>query len=430
MSFAEHAAAPAGAPPNAPQDAPPAHPPVRFLDRATPPHIATLVAMAALSALAMNMFLPSMPGIARWFGADYALIQLAVSGYLAVTGVLQLVIGPLSDRYGRRPVALTAFAIFTLASIGCVLAPNVETFLAFRGLQGAVAAGMVLSRAIVRDLHEPAAAASMIGYVTMGMSLAPMASPMLGGLLEELFGWQANFLVMAALGAATLALAWADLGETNRAPSPSLLAQARGYPELVRSQRFWGYALVTAFTSGAFFAFLGGAPFVASVMLGMEPARLGFYFGFIALGYLAGNFVTGRVARRAGIDRMLIWGTTLTLAAVSLPPILYAAGLRHPMAIFGPLLAVGLGNGLTMPNAMAGFLSVRPHLAGAASGLGGALMIGGGAALAATTGALLGPETGPYPLLLMMLGASAMALVCTLWVLRVSRRKGPVGAEP
>ncbi len=404
----------------------PARPKVRFLDRRSPPHIFTLVAVAGLPALSMNIFLPSLPGMAQWFDTDYAVMQLSISGYLAVTGVLQLVIGPLSDRFGRRPVLLWSLAVFLLATVACIFAPNVETFLFFRFCQATVASGMVLSRAIVRDLHPPAQAASMIGYVAMGMAVAPMLAPMLGGAVEQVLDWRGNFAAIIVFGVITLALVWSDLGETNANTSSSLLDQTRSYPELIRSLRFWGYALTNAFTSGAFFAFLGGAPYVASVSLGMEPAELGFYFGFIACGYMMGNFLSARYSTRAGINRMLLAGTLISLAAICVSIALFIAGYVHPLSLFAPILVMGLGNGLTMPNAMAGFLSVRPHLAGSASGLGGALMIGGGAGVSAATGAMLGPETGPYPLLGMMGLMAALSLLATLWVIRVARNRGPL----
>ena len=153
---------------------------VRFLDRTTRPHIATLVAIAGVSALSMNIILPSLHGIAEWYGADYALAQLALSAYLGAVALLQIVIGPLSDRYGRRPVLLGAIAVFMAATVGSLLATDIYWFLGFRFVQAVIAAGMVLSRAIVRDIATPERAASMIGYVTMGMTLVPMIGPIIG----------------------------------------------------------------------------------------------------------------------------------------------------------------------------------------------------------------------------------------------------------
>lgn len=409
-------------------DAPAAAP--VWLDRATPPHIVTLVALAGLSALNMNVFLPSLPAMARDLGADYAVIQLAVSGYLAATAALQLFIGPLSDRYGRRRVLVGSLLIFLAASLGCTLAPTVEIFMVFRMISAAVVSGMVLSRAIVRDLAPPDQAASMIGYVTMGMSLAPMVGPMIGGFIGEALGWRANFALLFLLGGGVLALTLADLGETNRARFAGFGAQLAAYPELMRSRRFWGYTAVAAFASGAFFAFLGGAPYVASQVLGMTPAETGFYFGFVALGYAVGNFFSGRFATRVGLNGMIALGGGVAMAGIALAVALFAVTEGGPLALFGPILLLGLGNGVCLPSAMAGSLSVRPHLAGSASGLGGALMIGGGAALAAITGALLGPETGVWPLLWMMGGSSLLALVAVGYVRVVERARGPLpGAE-
>ncbi len=394
-----------------------------WLDRTTPPHVATLVLMTGVSALNMNMVVPSLPSLAAYFAADYSLVALTVSAYLGLTAVLQLAIGPLSDRYGRRPVMLGCFAIFLLGTLGCMLAQTIEVFLGFRLLQATVASAFVLSRAIVRDMVGPDEAASLIGYVTMGMSVAPMISPMIGGYLDEHFGWQSVFAFTLLAGAVTLGLLWADMGETNRSPSTSFMAQFRAYPELFRSLRFWGYSLTAALASGTFFAFLGGGPWVASEILGMGPAELGFYFGFIAVGYMLGNFLSGRYASRIGLNRMMLFGGIVTTFGTGLALLFFAAGLGTPLAFFGAVTFVGLGNGLCLPSANAGIVSVRPHLAGSASGLGGALMIGGGAALSVLVGALLGPASGPWPLLWLMLASGAGSIVATLWVIDVARRR-------
>ncbi len=394
-----------------------------WLDRRTPPHVMTLVALTGVSALNMNMILPSLPSLAAYFDADYAVVALAVSAYLGLTAVLQLIIGPLSDRYGRRPVLLCCFGIFLAATLGCMLAPSIEVFLAFRMMQATVASAFVLSRAIVRDMVEPDQAASLIGYVTMGMSLAPMIGPMIGGFIDEAFGWRAVIGLTLALAVAAAALIWADLGETNRTPSASFGAQVRAYPELIRSQRFWGYALTSALASGAFFAFLGGGPWVATQVLGMSPSQLGFHFGFIAVGYMFGNFMSGRYASRVGINRMMLLGGTITSLGLATTLGLLALGDITPLGFFGTVMFVGLGNGLVLPSANAGIVSVRPHLAGSASGLGGALMIGGGAALAVLAGALLGPETGAWPLIWLMFACSVLGSVSTLWVMHVARMR-------
>ncbi|WP_417425030.1 multidrug effflux MFS transporter [Hoeflea sp.] len=393
----------------------------KFLDRTTPPHIVTLVVISGLSALNMNLFLPSLPGIATHYHADYALVQLAVSGYLGFTAILQLLIGPLSDRYGRRPVMLISLVIFLVATALIPLAPTVESFLVIRMLQASVVSGLVLSRAIIRDVVDTDQAASMIGYVTMGMTIAPMLGPALGGVLDEMFGWQSTFVALFLAGLAVLALAAADLGETNQHRSKSMLRQFGAYPELARSRRFWGYTLTATFASGAFFSFLGGGPFVATEILGMTPSELGFYLVFVAVGYMGGNFISGRYASRIGINRMMISGGLIATSGMILSLVLFLAGLWHPFSFFGPILLVGLGNGITLPSANAGIVSVRPQLAGSASGMGGAMIIGGGAAMASLAGAILSAETGPYPLILVMLVSSIFGIFAALYVLKVER---------
>ncbi len=393
-----------------------------WLDRQTPPHIATLVLIAGVAALNMNIFLPSLPSMAAFFQADYALVQLTVSAYLGVTAILQLVIGPLSDRYGRRPVLIVSIVVFLLATLGCVLATNIYVFLTFRLIQASVAGGLVLSRAIVRDMVDTARAASMIGYVTMGMSLVPMVGPLIGGILDETFGWQASFLFTGLFGVIVLAIVAIDLGETISEKSGSFGSQVAAYPELLTSRRFWGYSLTAAFASGAFFAFLGGGPYVASEVLQVSPALVGFYFGFPACGYMLGNFLSGQYVQRVGINEMMLAGSIVAAAGMALSLLLFIAGFTHPLALFGPIFFLGLGNGMCLPSANAGIVSVRPNLAGSASGLGGALMIGGGAGLSAVTGALVNPETGVWSLLGMMLASATAGILATLYVISVERR--------
>ena len=280
-----------------------------WLDRTTPPHVVTLVLMTGVAALNINMVLPSLPSIAAHYDADYGVAALAISAYLGLTALLQLVIGPLSDRFGRRPVLLGCFAVFLAATVGCILAPSIEVFLGFRLLQATVAVGL---RAQPGDrarhgADRPGGEPDRLrhhGHVADADGRAddrrlPRRELRLAGgvrLHLRVRRWSA------------LALIWADLGETNLAPSASFAAQFRAYPELLRSRRFWGYSATAALASGAFFAFLGGGPWVASEVLGMSPSQLGFHFGFIAVGYMVGNFVSGRYAGGVGLNRMMLVG--------------------------------------------------------------------------------------------------------------------------
>jgi DHA1 family bicyclomycin/chloramphenicol resistance-like MFS transporter len=252
----------------------------------------------------------------------------------------------------------------------------------------------------------------------MGMSLVPMFAPTLGGVLQEAFGWRATFWFICAFGVALGALCWFDQGETNRSGGMSFRAQLTQYPHLFASPRFWGYALAAAFSSGAFFAFLGGAPYVATQVYGQPPTVTGFLFGIPAVGYFLGNFASGKLAVRVGINRMVLIGTMILVIGMSLSLIVSFAGYGSAFSFFAFCTFVGAGNGLVLPNATAGLLSVRPHLAGTASGVGSAIMIGGGAGLATIAGLLLERGNSAYPLQWIMLLSVVCALISILYVMR------------
>tara|TARA_R110002110_G_scaffold77667_5_gene204015 strand:- start:48 stop:1178 length:1131 start_codon:yes stop_codon:yes gene_type:complete len=363
----------------------------------------------------MNIFLPSLPQMAAYFGTDYAVMQLSVPLYLLFSAVLQLFIGPISDNLGRRRVMIWGLSLFLVATLGCIFTSNATVFLMFRVGQAVIATAMVLSRAVIRDLYTQDQSASMIGYVTMGMALVPMVAPAVGGAIEQYFDWHVTFWTMFAVGGGILALVITDMGETARPSGKTLMGQFSEYPELLRSRRFWGYALAAGFSSGAFFAYLGGAPFVGSTVFGLDPFWLGIYFGSPAIGYFTGNFLTGRYATRFGVNTMVLWGCLANAIGGSISLLIFLSGHGTATTFFGMMTLVGLGNGLCIPNATAGMLSVRPHLAGTASGLGGAIMIGGGSGLAVLAGVLLTPETGAYPLLVLML-LTAISGVASIWM--------------
>ena len=390
------------------------------------PHILTLVIATASSALAMNVFLPSLPSIARDLSTDYAVVQLMVSIYLFATAGLQLFIGPASDLLGRRPVLLGCLAIFVISSLLAVFAQSIEMLLVMRFFQAFAAGGMVISRAVVRDTVDSDEAASRIGYITMGMALVPMVAPAFGGLLDEFYGWRASFILTLVYGLVAMLVVYLDLNETNRTPIASLSAQFKVYPELIASRRFWSYTLTAAFTAGAFFAFLGGGPYVASEMLGISPSTYGFYFVLVSIGYMVGNFLTARFSTRVGRNKLMITGNVAAAFGGLLGILLFALGFDHPVSLFLPTGLVGIGNGMSLPTAYAGIVSVRPKLAGSASGLGGAIQMGGGAVLSILAGAMLSVESGPYPLFAVMFGSSILAICATLYGMHVDRIAGPL----
>ncbi len=391
--------------------------PARFLDRHSQPHIVTLILLASIGAVTMNMFLPSLPAMATHFNTSTATMGLAVGVYLGASAVFQILSGPLSDMIGRRPIVLWSLAIFIAASVAINFAPNLTTFFILRALQAVAGTTMVLSRAIVRDTTSTEKAGSRIAYVTMGMSIVPMISPAIGGYIETHFGWQGNFWMLGLIGAMCFAIAFMDQGETAPSTSKNAWAQFQHYPALLTSQRFWGYCLASSLGSGAFFAYIGGAPFVGSVIYGLSPQQLGLYFGAPALGYFVGNFLSGRYSTRFGIDTMVTCGLLITLFGLSMSFAISAASLGSAKAFFGFMTLVGLGNGMTIPNATAGMLSIKPELAGTASGLGSAIMIGGGAALSAIAGLQLQGATSDLPLIELMLVSVFAGLLCILYVM-------------
>ncbi|MPZ08837.1 MAG: Bcr/CflA family efflux MFS transporter [Kiloniellaceae bacterium] len=394
-----------------------------FHSAATPPRLSTLVLLSALSVVSLNMFLPSLSNIAVEFQADYALVNLSIAGYAAMTAMLQLVMGPLSDRFGRRLVILAALVIFMLASLGCLSATDIRTFLFFRMMQGPIISGYAVSLAVIKDSAPAQKAASLMGYVAMAWAVAPMLAPMFGGALDELFGWRASFWAFFGLGGIVLGLCWFDLGETNKTPSETFVKQFRTYPELFRSRRFWAYALCMAFSTGAFYVFLGGAPLVAATVLEISPATLGFYMGTITAGFVLGSFLSGRFAARQALTTMMIAGRIVACAGLVLGLALLLGGVVHVASLFGACVFVGVGNGLTMPSSSAGAMSVRPALAGSASGLSGALTVAGGALMSAISGAILTEANAAYAMLGVMLLSSLLGLAAALYVLRLDRRE-------
>ncbi len=399
--------------------------PARFLDAASPPHILTLILATGLGSLALNLFLPSLPTIAAFYAADIATVQLAVSLYLAASAVLQPVIGPLSDRYGRRPVLIVCVALAIVATIGAIYAPTIEWFLACRIGQAVSVAGMVIGRAAIRDTVGMAGAASKIGYVTMAMAVAPMLGPIIGGWLDELYGWQSTFWLIAGFGVVALVMVVADMGETNAHRGASFASQLAAYPELMRSRRLWGYTATATFSSGAFFAFVGGGPFLANEYFNLRPSEFGLYFAFAPVGYILGNFLSGRFSRRVGVNVMIAIGAAAMAAGLAAAVALSLLDLRSPVAFFGFMSFVGLGNGIALPNSMAGIVSVRPRLSGAASGLGGFLQLGGAAAVSVVGGHLVGPQTGATPLSILMFACALASLVAALYVVRVAASLPP-----
>lgn len=374
------------------------------------------------------MFLPSLENIARDLKTDYALVSVAIAGYLAVTAVIQLIAGPLSDRFGRRPVLLVALTIFCISSIVCSLAQNIWVFLTFRMLQGSVTAGFTLSLAIVRDTNPPREAAGLIGYITMSMAIAPMLGPVLGGILDSTFGWRTSFYFYAFFGIVLLLLCWFDLGETRKGHGDGEQEERDNFTALLRERRFFAYAICTAFSTGAFYIFLAGAPLAATATFGVTTVQLGFLIGSITMGFSAGGFLAGRFAATVSLPTMMLIGRIVACSGLTFGLLLLISGWLSPWVFFGSTLFVGIGNGLTMPSSNSGAMSVRPDLAGSAAGLVGASTLAGGAILTSLTGAAVVEDSSPEIVIALMLASSLIGLIAATGAL-IFERNGSIATH-
>jgi DHA1 family bicyclomycin/chloramphenicol resistance-like MFS transporter len=305
-------------------------------------------------------------------------------------------------------------SLFVLATLLAPFSPTIETLIAIRVVMGATGCvGIVLGRAIVRDLFDRRQAASMLGYVTMGLAVAPMVAPVIGGLLQQAFGWTSIFWFMGLMGIGCVAVTLLYVPETNLHPTPriSFASMLSDFGQLVRSPDFLLFTANSGLTTGVFLAFIGGAPYVAEQILGLSPAVYGIWFGAGPVGYVVGNFLSGRFSERFGVARMILVGSVLALIAASLAPALFYAGYGGAPALFLPIVALGLANGIALPSSISGAVSVRPEIAGAASGLSGAAQIGTGAILSTAAGALLTGSGSAMPLFALMVTAAILALL-------------------
>ena len=290
-----------------------------------------------------------------------------------------------------------------------MVAPTVEFLILGRIAQAlGGCAGMVLTRAIVRDIYTRDRAASVLAYIVMAMAVAPAIAPAIGGYLESWFGWQASFLFVAVFGALVLAAATRWLHETNfqRIEGASVGAMIGIYGRLARQPVYAGYALSVAFSTGAFFAFIGGAPYVVIELLHASPQDYGIYFILVASGYMAGSFIAGRLSIRYGVDRMIRLGVAISTAGVVA---MIAAALWLPLSLFGlfaPMGLIAMGNGVSQPSGVSAAVSVDPGVAGSASGLLGFSQMALGGLLTFIIGHALSDSA--WPLIVMMAVCTAV----------------------
>ena len=389
------------------------------------PSLAILIAISAIGPMALNIFVPSMPGMRAVFGTDYAVIQLTLTGYLFAIAIAQVFLGPLSDRFGRRPVLLSGMILFIAGSLGCMAATTINELIAGRVVQATGGcAGLVLSRAMVRDLWDRDTSASMLGYVTMGMVLAPMFAPGIGGYLDIWFDWRAGFAFMSLLGLIVLGASWLTLHETigSVRPMPGIAGIAHDFRTLLHIPLFRWNALSGAFAVAIFFSFLAGAPFIMEQLLGRSKMEYGLYFMLSAAGYMTGNYLSGRFSTRYGTDAMVISGALTAAAGAGLLLLFAAIGLLDPVSIFLPMMIIGLSNGLTLPNTLANAVSVRPGMAGAASGLAGSLQLTLGGLGTLIVGYF--QDDSQWPMVLTMSGFALLSLIAGLFAVAGRERIG------
>lgn len=379
------------------------------------PRLLTLILLTALSMLSLNMFLPSLAVMATEFGVSYSIMNLSIAGYLGVTAMLQIILGPLSDRYGRRPVFMASITVFICASLVCYLATDIWIFLTFRILQGAIITGMTLSRAIVRDMMAPQDAIGMLSTIGMAMAVAPMVGPIFGGLLGESLGWRSTFLFYIIAGLFMFWLTYIDLGETNKNPSPTFRKQFSNYPEVLRSKRFWGYSLTVAFGVGSYFAFLSGAPLIANTVLNMPPSYLGFFMGSITFGFFVGSFIARQISDKVEMNTLIVIGRAISVIGLAFGVVLILLGIVTPLSVFGTTVFIGLANGISLPACNYGVMSVRSDLAGSASGLSGAMTVAFGAILASITGAVLTPENAVLGFMCILFLCNLLSFIFGIW---------------
>ncbi len=366
--------------------------------RGTASLLAVLIAATALGPLSLNIFIPSMPGLQMAFSADYGTVQLVLTLYLVGLAGAQLIHGPLSDRFGRRPVMLGGLALHLFGSMACLVAPTIGWLIAGRLVQavgGCV--GMVVGRAIVRDRFDRDRTASILAYITMAMMVAPMLAPTLGGFLDVWFGWRSSFAFVLIAGIILAAATYKWLPETLAQPAEGggFHTILPDFGRLLRHRAFCGYSFQIAGTALTFLSFVGSAPYVTVRLLDRSPSDYGLYFISIAAAYIVANFAAAHISPRLGIDRTITLGVMISVTGAAAGAALYLAGSNSMWTYFGPMTMIAFGHGFCLPTGFAGAVSVDPRRAGAAAGLTGFLQMATGAAASYVVGSLMTTSATP-----------------------------------
>jgi DHA1 family bicyclomycin/chloramphenicol resistance-like MFS transporter len=373
-----------------------------------------LVAMTGIAPISLYLLVPALPKLAVTFGRDISIAQMTVSLYMVGIACSQLIMGPLSDRFGRRPVLLAGLSLMVAASAACIFAESLPQLIAARFLQAlGGATGMVISRAIIRDLYDRERIGTMISLVIAVMMIAQMLSPLSGGLLETAFGWRAIFYVITAASLLTAVAIALALPETRRDR-----IEAGGFRgdigSLFASRAFVGFMLCQVTASQIIFAFAGGGPYIVVTQMGRSSAEYGAWFATTAFAYLIGNVCCVRFAPRHSLEKLIWFGLALQFAGSALNLLWSVTGFNQvPSWLFGTQMIVMFANAFVMSNSAAGAISVRPEAAGTASGAMGFLQMGIGS-LVSQFGAFLGGHFASTLPLTVAIFALALACASTM----------------
>ena len=394
------------------------------LNRLSKRMIILLAAVSALGPVGMQILLPALPVIKQKFYVTNDVAQLTLSLSMLAIAIGTLVYGPLSDKFGRKRVMLVGIVITIFGSIVCFVADSIMLLISGRFIQafgGAV--GLVLARAIVRDVYGPEEAARVIATLVMVMVVLPMMSPALGGELMQRFGFESVFIVIAFASAIAFVFLFLWLPETLAKPVPfeGVKSMLMTFSKLFASRVFCGYAFCVTFVSVVFFSFISAAPEIMVSVLKRPPTEYGYYFIMIPAGFMTGNYVARHYGRTISIDNMIAIGASIGVIGIVLALLLQSLGMSSPVALFLPIALAVFGNGITLPNAQAAAINEFPEYAGTASGLTGFLQMAV-SSVAAQAVALIFNGT-VYPLLGLMLVASIISLLIFRWgVLNFKKR--------
>jgi MFS transporter, DHA1 family, multidrug resistance protein len=352
-----------------------------------------------LQPITTDLYLPALPAMTEGFGATIGQGQLTLTALLLAFGTSQLLWGPLSDRYGRRPILMTGLAAYALASLGVVFASSIELLITWRAVQGvAMGAVVMCARAMTRDLYAPVEGARVMSKGLSGLGLIACCSAPLGGLLSDVWGWRVAMATLTVFSLLTLVLVLLRFKETINARNPLALQPAtmlRTWAEILRHPTFWAYSLLTTAAYGVLFTFLASSAFVFIKVLGLTKTQYGLVMAGMSLIYISGTFMCRRLLTHYSVQRTVWVGSWLTLSGGLLLAVLAANGVQTLWAMVLPLSLCMLGHGVHQSCGQSGSASAFPHAAGAASALAGFMMMLAAFGMGAWLGAHIDGSTRP-----------------------------------